>query len=106
MNDPVFIEAARSMAARVLTEEADDGARIARAFRLATARVPEDAERDVLIALLDDARTSFTTEPPAAGRLVAVGAAARGTDAPDVELAAWTQVCRAILNLHETYTRD
>ena len=106
MNDPVFIEAARAMAARVLTGETDDGSRIASAFRLATARTPDDAERHVLIALLDDARTSFTTEPPAAGRLVAAGSAARGTDVPDVELAAWTQVCRAILNLHETYTRD
>jgi hypothetical protein len=30
----------------------------------------------------------------------------RSSDAPDATLAAWTQVCRAILNLHETYTRD
>jgi hypothetical protein len=32
--------------------------------------------------------------------------APRGSDAPDAELAAWTQICRAILNLHETFTRD
>jgi len=106
MNDPVFVEAARVMAARVLAESTDDDARLERAWRLAVARRPSLEERDVLAALLADARGTFDADPTGAARLLAVGMASRGSDAPDAELAAWTQVCRVILNLHETYTRD
>jgi uncharacterized protein YeaO (DUF488 family) len=60
----------------------------------------------VLLDLLDRSRVAFDTEPSAAARVLAVGMSPRGSDASDATLAAWTQVCRAILNLHETYTRD
>ena len=42
-----------------------------------------------------------------AARLLSVGIAPDpGPDADPVELAAWTNTCRVILNLHETITRD
>ena len=42
-----------------------------------------------------------------AAKLLSVGIApAPGPDADPVELAAWTNTCRVILNLHETITRD
>jgi hypothetical protein len=41
MNDPVYVEAARAFAARVLKEGgADDAARLSYAWRLALARPP------------------------------------------------------------------
>ena len=111
LNDPVFVEAARAMAARLLREIPGDDAkvdvaRIERGWRLATTRQPDPAEVDVLTTLLADARRTFAHALENAAALLAVGASARDAEADDVELAAWTQVCRAILNLHETYTRD
>src|SRR5262249_25397856 len=45
MNDPTYIEAARALAARALTEAGNDTrSRLAYAFRLATARVPSTQE--------------------------------------------------------------
>ena len=76
------------------------------AFRSVTSRRPSPAELDVLLALLERSRQSFANDPSAAASLVAVGDAPRGSELPDPELAAWTQVARALLNLHEAISRD
>lgn len=107
LNDPVFVEAARALAGRVLNERrGDDRERVAFAFRSVTSRRPSPAELDVLLALLERSRQSFANDPSAAASLVAVGDAPRGSELPDPELAAWTQVARALLNLHEAISRD
>src|SRR5262249_47763496 len=48
MNDPIYVEASRKLAERLLTEAAGVDERITLAFRLATARRPRAAERAVL----------------------------------------------------------
>ena len=102
--DPVFNEAARVFAARLLREAKDDPARIDLAYRLALSRSAKDAEKAGLLRLLDSQRAYFKTNPADAAKVLAVGIAPRPAG-DSAEQAAWTQVCRVVLNLHETITR-
>jgi hypothetical protein len=107
LNDPTFLEAARAFAVRGLEHGAmTDGERIAWLFREATSRAPDDMERGVLLRLLKKDRARYKGDPKAAGELERVGLTAvpKGIDEP--ELAAWTAVCRALLNLNETMSRE
>jgi hypothetical protein len=107
MNDPTYVEAARALAQRALLEGgSDESARIAYAFRLATARKPSGKEAGVLKKLLDSRLDSFRKDRRAAARLVAVGESARDARLDVSELAAWTTVASAILNLDETITKQ
>jgi hypothetical protein len=68
--------------------------------------VPSGKEREGLLAFLIRMRTAYRERPEDAAKLLNTGFAPRpaaGTD--KIELAAWTSVCRVILNLHETITR-
>lgn len=105
LNDPTFVEAARVFAQRVMTR-GDDAARIGYAFRQATSREPDEVERRVLLKLLGKERARYEANPKAAGELVRLGQAPVPKDADVTELVAWTAVCRAILNLNETMTRN
>lgn len=106
MNDPTYVEAARKFAERVMTAAATPDARIATAFRLATAREPSDAERAALLSLLDKRLTAFQRDAAAAEKLLAVGESPRNKELPDAELAAWTTVASVILSLDETLTKQ
>ncbi|MFK7740335.1 MAG: DUF1553 domain-containing protein [Planctomycetota bacterium] len=107
LNDPVFVEAARAFAAQTISQRGTDGDRLIRAFRKATQRQPSPAEIDVLKRLLARNRSHFEKHPEAAAKLLAVGRSpkAGNENKKPFEHAAWTQVMRAILNLHETITR-
>jgi hypothetical protein len=107
LNDPTFVEAARGLATKMLTSPATDHAgRIDFACRLAISHEPDDVERDVLLGLLNSARMTYQKDPAAADRLIAIGDSPVGRSLDPVELAAWMQVARAILNLNETITRN
>jgi hypothetical protein len=104
LNDEAFVEFARALAARVLTEApAGDAARIDAAFCLCTARTPDADERQVLSRLLETQRRAFAAAP-AEARTLAGGKCPLGMG-PD-DFAAWTIVCRAMLNMDETITRE
>jgi len=105
LNDPEFVEAARVWAAGVLgSMEKTDSDRIDGAFAQAVARKPSEKERERLLGVLEKAREEYQQRPDDAAKLLKTGIApAPQGDA--VELAAWTTVCRVILNLHETITR-
>jgi hypothetical protein len=107
LNDPTFLEAARAFATRGLEAGGmADAERIGWLFREATSRRPDDLEQGVLTKLLEKNRTRYKADPKAADELVKAGLAPapKGADVP--ELAAWTAVCRALLNLNETMSRD
>jgi hypothetical protein len=107
LNDPEFVEAARAFAARTLVYGgADDAAKAAWAFTRATSRVPKPEEARILLDLLVKQRAEYAANPASATRLLAVGDTPNPAGANAAELAAWTNVCRAILNLHETITRQ
>jgi mono/diheme cytochrome c family protein len=106
LNDPTFVEAARSLAERTLREGgATDADRITFLWRQAVSRPPDAAERDLVTGLLARRREEFEQNPKAATELLAVGIAPRDTSLPSAELAAWTATARAVLNLHETIAR-
>jgi len=105
MNDPVFVEAARALAQRILTDgETDPAARLRRIWRLALARSPSDAELAILDRVLQTQLATYRQDPEAAKKLVAVGDLAKPESLDDIELAAWTALSNVILNLNETIT--
>jgi hypothetical protein len=107
LNDPEFVEAARAFAARTIADGGpDDAAKVGWAFRRATSRQPRPEEAKVLLDLLAKHRAEYTANPMNATRLLAVGDAQNPPGMNPPELAAWTNVCRAVLNLHETITRQ
>ena len=75
-------------------------------FRQAVSREPEPDEKDVLADLFKNHGARYGDDAKAAKELLAVGAAPPPADVDYGELAAWTSVARAVLNLHETVTRN
>jgi len=107
LNDPSYVEAARSFAARILREgSGDDSERLIWAWRQALARAPLDSELSALRRLLETQRTAFAKDPEAAAQFTRTGKAPTPAGLDPVQWAAWTDVARALLNLHETITRS
>ena len=107
LNDPTYVEAARAFAERILRDGgADTATRVRYAFRRATGRPATDEEAALLAALLEKHLHEYTTDTASASVLLQVGQHPVPGDLHASELAAWTSVARAILNLHETITRS
>jgi hypothetical protein len=106
LNDPQFVEAARSFAERVLDSPGDDLARLRFAFGETVSRPPAAAEERVLLASLARERKIFSGRPDAATAFLATGESPRDAKLPVAEHAAWAQVCATLLNLSETITRN
>jgi hypothetical protein len=106
LNDPSYVEAARVLGEKILREGgASPKAKINWAFTRAVARPPRAAETKALQGLLEKQRVRYQQDEAAARELIATGSAPLAKDLPAAELAAWTTVARAILNLHETISR-
>jgi hypothetical protein len=106
LNDPTFVETARIFAQRIVHQGGDDQTRLAWAFREATSRRPTPDEIEPMSRLLDKHRDYFREDPDAAKKLLEVGLAPVDANLNAEELAAWTSVARAILNLNEVITRN
>ena len=106
MNDTQFVEAARTLAERMMTQGGKTPSdRIAFAFRLATARRPRVDELQVFLSLYQAHLAEYQRDKAAALKLVSVGDS-KPSEALNVsELAAWTMVANVILNLDETVTK-
>jgi hypothetical protein len=84
LNDPIFVEAAKALAERVLDAGlADDRARMDWAFQICLSRHPEPAERDQFLAFIERQAKRSPTDLPAL----------------------WSSVATILLNLDETLTR-
>ncbi|MBI4601572.1 MAG: PSD1 domain-containing protein [Planctomycetes bacterium] len=106
MNDPTYVEASRVLAERLFAEAgAEPVGRIALAYRLVLARLPSEAEVRVLSGLLEAELAAYRADPQAALKLLSVGEAPRDERLDPAELAAWTMVASAILNLDEAVTK-
>jgi len=108
LNDPTFIEASRALAQRVLTglPKASADAHIRRAFLLATARVPNRQEMQVLRTTLKRQMETYSRDGEGAKKLVAIGESPADSNLDVKKLAAWTNLCSVILNLDETVTKE
>ena len=105
MNDVQFVEAARKLAARVLTEADGDAARVERAYRLVLGRRPDAREAAILGNALAAHRTDFAADPAGAAKLLAVGEAPRDEDLDPAEHAAFTLLSSLLLNLDAAVTK-
>ena len=107
LNDPVFVEASRVFAQRIMQEGGNDvSQRLLYAFRLCIARSPRTEELDVLQRIYAQQLTKYLADNAAAVSLVSNGTAPRPQDLPVAELAAWTAVGNVLLNLDETISRE
>ncbi len=106
LNDPTYVEAARAFAEHILTEGgASSVERIQWAFRRALNRPATADEHQLLADLRTKHHGEYTANPAAADALLKAGLAPVPEGIDKIELAAWTNVARVILNLHETITR-
>ena len=104
LNNPVYVDAARAMARRVLREElSGDGRRITRVFRLCVARPPRHDEVARLVQLLRINRAWYDAHESDAADLVGDYATA---GVPISELATWVATSRMVMNLDEFITRE
>jgi hypothetical protein len=106
LNDPSFVEAARVFAANLLAPaNQNDEQRLNAAFERALARLPNNREKQSLLNFLTEQRGHYSQDSDEASQLQKVGFSKTPENVRPEELAAWTQVCRVILNLQETVTR-
>jgi hypothetical protein len=106
LNDPSYVEAARSLAARILKEcNGSPEERVAWAWRQVLQRLPRVEEMETVMPLLREHLAHYQASPAAADELLKTGLAAVPPGIDKAELAAWTHVARVLLNLHETITR-
>jgi hypothetical protein len=107
LNDPTFTEAARALAERALKHGGDStDERIHYLYRCAASRSADRTEQRYLTRLLIESERYYTDASADADSLLAVGLKPVPDDLNRSELAAWTIVARAILNLHEVFTRN
>ncbi len=105
LNDPVYVEAAQSLARIAIQQDADLASQIKIAFRRCVLRPPTTAEMDALTALFHDAKSEFAEKPAAAMQLAIepLGALPAGIEPADA--AAMTVVCNVLLNLDEMFLK-
>ncbi len=107
MNDEQYVEAARQLAKRMLTEGGSQPAeRLRYGFRLTTARDPNEREQAVLAAQLATHLEHFQADLEAAKKLLAIGATPRDESLDPAEHASYTLLGNLLLNLDETMTKE
>jgi hypothetical protein len=107
LNDPQFVEAARQLAVRIMTEGGGDiDSRLVRGVRLTLARTPRSDELDELLQYFKSELAYFKDHHDAAMKLLDVGHTPRNEELDVVEHAAYTSVARLLLNLDETLTKN
>ena len=106
LNDPIYVEASRVFAQNILKHGRAWNDRVNWAFERALDREPTIEERRILTDLYRKSLEQFQHSSADAVALIHEGEAPVPTDLKPAELAAMTTVARAVLNLHETITRN
>ena len=107
MNDPTYVEAARSLAQRMMREGgATPQSRIRHGFHLAVSRPPTSEELNVLVAGFHRCEAGFRADPVSAVSLIAVGETKADVTWDPVKLAAYATVASTLLNLDEIITKE
>jgi hypothetical protein len=107
LNDPTYVEAARTFAARILGEcKGTPEARITWAWQHTLQRDPRPEEMKTIRELLEKHLAIYRKNPDAARSLLSTGFSPAPAALDKAELAAWTHIARVLLNLHETITRS
>lgn len=107
LNDPTFLEAAKMFAVRIVREGGNSTTeRLRWAWTTLLQRPPTDLEIAALTGLYDFSLANYTSDPAATQALLSIGLSPPPTGMATADLAAWTSIARALLNLHETITRN
>lgn len=110
LNEPLFLECAQALARKVLLEKGDNKQkRIEYAFRRCTSRKPTKQEAAVLLELLESQIAHFQKDKTASTEIQKDEFGEKRKENADfnaVQLASWTVICRVILNLDETITKE
>ncbi|MCA9194786.1 MAG: PSD1 domain-containing protein [Planctomycetales bacterium] len=117
LNDPSFVEAARSLAIGSVFEfptrtqngltPAQVRSIVREMFNRVTGRLPDMEETQLLVELYSESATYYDQHQLESDQVVQIGNLK--VDLPEVansQLAAWTTVARAVLNLSEAYWRE
>ncbi|WP_298868188.1 PSD1 and planctomycete cytochrome C domain-containing protein [uncultured Gimesia sp.] len=103
LNDPVFLEAAQALSARVKREAGkSDQSRLNQAVMLVLARPAKPEESKRLLAYLDQQKTLFKNDPASMRKLLDEPKPSRDA----IERSAWIALCSVLLNLDEAITRE
>lgn len=105
LNDPVYIEAAQSLARRMIDAGETPRDRLEYAFRTCLIREPSAAEVERLIQLVEQASERYSGSAIEAVKMAAdpLGPLSDGKD--PIEHAAWTIAANVILNLDEMFLK-
>jgi len=108
LNETLFVEAARGLAARILFEWPDQSTeqRIERAFRMTTARRPQPRELQLLVRRWQALYDEFSERPEQAELLLTVGQSPRHAELDASEHAAYAVLCSLLLNLDEVLSKE
>lgn len=107
LNDDVFMETAQALARRVLNEAGGEfDARLELLYRLCLSRAPSPREAERVNAYLQTIKSQLLSKNETWADLAGLDAKNPFMPSPTDELAAWTLLSRAILNLDETITRE
>ena len=106
LNDPTYVEAARSLAIASLDKHDSLAEQLNFAFAAATSRQPLGQEFEVLKKAHAKYRKRFAADVDAAKSYIAVGRLRAPESIDAVKLATLSSVCSVILNLDEVVTRE
>ncbi len=105
LNDPQFVEAAKMLAASILTQSASDPERLNNLAQRVISRDWKENEQAILLASLKDLRAQYTQDKEAAQQLLKVGQSQVTNQADINELAAWTMLINEVMNLDEVLNK-
>jgi hypothetical protein len=105
-NDEQIVEASRVLAARTVILASDDRERVRMMLRRCTGHDPDAGTIDRFLTALNAYRARYGAAKADAERLLAVGDAPVPQEIDPAELASWTMLANAALNLDATITKD
>ena len=106
LNDPVFVEAARGLARRILGEGGEDvSARVRYALRLCLGRQPTAAQEEIVGRHFEEELAHYGQRVAEARELIAEPSESAMAGDAAAEMAAWTSVANVLLNLDALMNR-
>jgi hypothetical protein len=107
MNDVTYVEAARGLAQRMMTEGGSTlEQRLSYAYRLATSQAPQPDAEAVLVDNFHQNLDHYRADRQAALDLVSMGESPRDETLDITELASYTMMANVILNLDRTINKE
>ena len=106
LNNTTYVEAARLLASSVLKEKLTDQETLDKIYQRVVTRLPREKEIPILLAGLAHDRQQFAAHNDNVISFLGVGDSPVEPNLDPVELASWTNLCIAVLNLDESLTRQ